>query len=225
MRSAPMVCPLCAGRSGEIPGAGPRVLAHCAQCDLVFVPREEHDSPEQERARYETHQNTIDNAGYVSMFERFISLLVERGRGIQTIVDYGCGPGPVLVELLRRRGFEAVGYDPFFAPDADMSGPFDAVVSTETFEHFASPGLELQRISRMIRPGGILAVMTLFHPGPDAEKLGNWWYARDPTHVSFYSPATARWIAGRFNYDVVFCDDRQIVLFRRRPDEDAGKRS
>lgn len=148
------------------------------------------------------------------MFESVLGLLERFCPSVESLLDYGCGPGPVLVELLRRRGYRAVGYDPFFAPDTDLTGPFDAVVSTETFEHFSDPGREMKRLVRLIRPGGYLAVMTLFHPGPDG--LADWWYIRDTTHVAFYSTATLDWICSAHGLTTVYRDDRNFAIMRRR---------
>jgi hypothetical protein len=48
----------------------------------------------------------------------------------------------------------------------------------------------------MLAPGGILGVMTMFHPGEGS--FADWWYRRDPTHVCFYNEATMRWIGERY---------------------------
>lgn len=148
------------------------------------------------------------------MLERPLHLLREHGDDVHRVLDYGCGPGPVLVKLLRRAGYESVGYDPNFAPDADlMTGSFDAVISTETFEHFAEPAKDVARIIDLLRPGGYLCVMTLFHPG--AEKVKDWWYARDPTHVSFYTRKTMEWICSAFGLSLLSCDEKNLTLMRR----------
>ena len=47
------------------------------------------------------------------MFEAFIhkSIFPYQER-INKALDFGCGPGPVLAELLKRRGLEVEIYDP-----------------------------------------------------------------------------------------------------------------
>jgi len=149
------------------------------------------------------------------MLERPVRLLHEHGRDVHRVLDYGCGPGPVLVELLCRAGYDAVGYDPNFAPDTDLAHPFDAVISTETFEHLTQPKKDIARIVELIRPGGYLCVMTSFHPGP--EKIEDWWYVRDPTHVSFYSRKAMAWICGAFGLSLLSCDEKNLTLMRRAP--------
>lgn len=125
------------------------------------------------------------------------------------ILDYGSGPSPVLVELLRSRSHDVVGYDPYFNPDADLGCTYDAIVSVETFEHFRNPRSELTTIRRLLAPGAPLIVKTLFHQGIDS--LDNWHYVRDRTHVAYYSAATFAWIADAFNLQLKQHDDRTLA--------------
>jgi SAM-dependent methyltransferase len=175
------------------------------------VPRVCHLDAEAQRARYAKHRNSADDAGYVAMLRRPVALLRQYHPAARRVLDYGCGREQILVGLLRREGYEAVGYDPLYGSDADMSSPFDAVVAVESMEHFPEPGGELQRIRGLLAPGGCLVVMTALHRGPDTIK--DWWYARDPTHVSFYSAATMTYIAEAFGFRILFTDNkRNLVL-------------
>lgn len=189
----------------------------CPACDLIFVPRHLHLSDADQVARYALHQNTLDNEEYVSRFERLISMLKIHVPGIRRVLDYGCGPGPVLVDLLRCAGYDAEGFDPHFAPNTNLSRPFDAVLSTETFEHFSSPGVEIPKIVRLIRPGGCLAVMTEFHRGP--EHFAKWHYPRDPTHVAFYSPATFVVMCRMFGLELSHSNEKNIIFLRKHTGE------
>jgi len=218
---AEIPCPLC-----ETPPSGPRAsiaafgrtLFACRTCELIFVPPADHVPPEQERTRYALHKNTIDNVGYVARFERLMALIPGLNDTPRRILDYGCGPGPVLVELLRRRGHDAVGYDPYFASNADLSRPFDVVFCTETAEHFRRPRESFEHLASLIAPAGMLAVMTAWHPGPDG--VGQWWYVRDETHVSFYALRTFEWIARRWGFTFEATVHREIVILRSaRPSE------
>jgi 2-polyprenyl-3-methyl-5-hydroxy-6-metoxy-1,4-benzoquinol methylase len=165
-----------------------------------------------QKLRYQKHENTIDNPGYVDMLGRPIALMRQYARGVHRVLDYGCGPGPVLVELLKRGGYEAFGYDPLFASDTDLARVFDAVISVETFEHFADPRAELERILNLLRPNGYLVVMTQFHQGSDT--IQDWWYARDPTHVAFYSHTTLDWICGEFDLELLQRDDKDLAIMQ-----------
>ena len=207
------ICGLCGESSRFALKAYDRPFYFCDNCELIFVPRHLHLSPEDQAARYGMHENTMENAGYVARFANLISQIKTHAPDVRRILDYGCGPGPVLVDLLRRAGYKAAGYDPYFASETDLSSPFDAVVSTETIEHFSRPGEEIRRICALIRPGGFLFVMTEFHQG--LNHFAKWHYPRDPTHVAFYGPRTLDCIARTFGLTLQFSDGRNTAGFRR----------
>ena len=120
--------------------------------------------------------------------------------------------------MLQDAGMVMAIYDPYYAPDADaLARPYDFVTCTEVVEHFHQPARDWSRLTGLLKPGGWLGVMTQLAPPP--ESFLQWRYRRDPTHVSFYSLATFRWIAGRFGFameqvrsDVVFLQRLAGVL-------------
>jgi 2-polyprenyl-3-methyl-5-hydroxy-6-metoxy-1,4-benzoquinol methylase len=206
-------CHLCGTDSPLACAAIARSFHHCPQCDFIFVPTLQHLSEDAQRERYLQHHNTIDDAGYVATLREPIALLRKHAPAAQRVLDYGCGPTPVLVELLRREGFDAHGYDPLFPSGDALTPPYDAVISTETFEHFADPAQELRRIMSLLGPKGLLIVTTHFHAGPQA--LQDWWYARDKTHVAFYSLRTLRAIAAGHGMALTFTDGTRVACFAR----------
>ena len=66
------------------------------------------------------------------------------------------------------------------------------------FEHFHDPYAEFARLDSLVRPGGILGLMTCFQT--DDARFAAWHYRKDPTHVVFYREATMRFIARRFGW-------------------------
>ncbi len=186
---------------------------HCHHCDLVFVPKEQHLGPTEEKARYCLHDNTLENSGYVRMFTDKFPILAAHWQDVVTVLDYGSGPGPVLVELLNREGYRAVGYDPYFAPDTDLAGPYDAVISTEAFEHFSSPARDLHRLVSSIRTGGYLAIMTMLRT--DQVAFLDWWYMADPTHVALYSSQTLSWIAEAYRLSIRYSNNHDFIIYQK----------
>ena len=111
-------CPLCAGtrypRISPINGA-----ATCAAtaAQLVFVPARFYLDRGAERAEYDLHQNEPGDAGYRAFLSRLLEPLTERLEPGARGLDFGCGPGPALAEMLREAGFDVSLYDSFYLPD------------------------------------------------------------------------------------------------------------
>lgn len=210
-------CPLCGEAAHFLASLPARPVHACPRCELRFIPEPWHVSPERERARYQLHRNRLEDEGYVRFLMPVVEALARHLRprcgdeGV--ILDYGSGPTPVLIELLTRRGFRAVGYDPYFAPDADLDHPFDAVVSTETFEHFREPRRDIARVAALLRPGAPLIVMTaLCTAGRD---FPTWPYANDETHVAFYAEETFRFVAAAMGLRVVETNGKHLVVLQK----------
>ncbi|SDC83326.1 class I SAM-dependent methyltransferase [Geotoga petraea] len=209
-----MKCPLCDSKNDKFLNHKNRSFYHCDNCDGIYVDKEDYLDVEEEKQRYSTHNNTIENKGYVKMFQRFLDDTVRKfSDDINTVLDYGCGPGPVLAELLKKDGFEVDYYDPVFYPEIDESKKYDLVTCTEVFEHFHNPKENIKKILKKIKKGGYLAVMTYFHDGKDVFK--NWFYKDDPTHVFFYNTNTFKYIADEFNLEILFNNSTKHVLLKK----------
>lgn len=207
-------CPLCGSGMRSPRTYAKRTFQHCSSCDLISVPSRNHLDEAAERDRYLLHQNSSADAGYIATFDGPIRCLSTYAPDARRVLDYGCGQTPVLVELLRERGYDAVGYDPLFSPNLENNTRFDAIVCVETAEHFRAPRADLEKMHGLLSARGCLIVKTHLHGGP--ESIDGWWYARDMTHVAFYSRATFEWIAQRFGLDIVECDSLSLVCFRKR---------
>ncbi|MGD9930728.1 MAG: class I SAM-dependent methyltransferase [Mangrovibacterium sp.] len=206
-------CPLCAsqGDFAAITGLMDRVFRRCDNCNLVFV--EQHFLPEreEEKARYDQHNNSIDEPGYVNFLNLAVMpALPYLSKGMKGL-DYGCGPGPTLSILLEREGYPCGNYDPIYFPDLP-AGPFDFIFATECFEHFFDPAKELNRLKQLLKPGGLLVVMTKFWEHFD--QFTNWFYSNDNTHVTFYRTDTFQYVCRQFGFSMIETDGDRIVILR-----------
>ena len=188
----------------------------CEECEFIFLHREYILGAKEEMQRYALHQNNIGNKGYVEMFNCFIDkIILSQKKRIQTALDFGCGPGPVLAELLKRRGIETDIYDIYFAPKKVYKNKqYDLITSTEVFEHLASPLIILQKMEQLLSIGGIIALMTVFHPQV-SNTFKSWWYRRDPTHISFYVQKTFEVLANRVGLKLIYCDNKKNVVLSK----------
>jgi len=165
----------------------------CSRCKYVFIDEDLLPSADFEKSRYDLHENTIDNEGYVSMLEDFI-LWCGEVKGLR-ILDFGCGPGPVLAELLGRYGADVSLYDPFYFDDKSvLDEQYDLVVSTETFEHLHYPSKDLRVIASVLKPDGFVKGQTQFYPSA-ADEFADWYYVNDKTHVGFFNEDVFRFLS------------------------------
>lgn len=222
-------CPLCFHHHIEHVEVSTKPLfkyGHCQQCDLIFMAPSDLPMPNQEKARYEFHQND-ETAGYrqfLNPVKKFLnSVYSPELRCELTGLDFGSGPHEVSVlqKMLKEEGFYLESYDPFFKPQEELLGyRYDYITCTEVVEHFHKPAQSWSKLAELMRPLSHLIVMTDL--SATKTEFDTWSYRRDHTHVAFYSEKTMKWIAARWGFDLVSIEGNLIVF--RKSDKYAGPR-
>ena len=197
-----------------------KVYHHCDYCDFTHLDPQFHLSLEEEKLRYDQHQNTSENRQYTEIFKCFIDTTVmdcfaPMGLAMTIeVLDYGCGPNPVLATMLQELGFITDIYDPYYAPQELAPKSYDLVTSTEVFEHLREPLETLRHIRELLKPNAYLAIMTKFICLLD--EFPSWRYKDDITHISFYSPKTFSVIAQTLELDLIKHNSQDIVVLRKK---------
>lgn len=193
-------CPVCrAEEARPLLSREGRDYWRCETCRATFLDPAQHLSAPAEVAHYRHHRNEVADPGYRRFLARLAEPLLARLGPRAQGLDYGCGPGPALAAMLSEAGHRVALYDPFFFPDpAPLAQDYDFITCSEVVEHFRDPAAEFARLARMLRPGGLLAIMTCFQV--DDDSFGHWHYRRDPTHVVFYREETFHHIARRHGW-------------------------
>ena len=156
-----------------------------------------------ELARYELHENDAEDPAYETFLSRLAGPVIARTPAGARGLDYGSGEADALAQLLTRSGRPTVAYDPAFRPSAAvLDERYDFVVCSEVIEHVHEPRALFERFDRLVRPGGIVGIMTGMYD--EVPSFADWWYIRDLTHVCFYSKATMEWIARELGWRVAF---------------------
>jgi 2-polyprenyl-3-methyl-5-hydroxy-6-metoxy-1,4-benzoquinol methylase len=194
-------------------------IVRCARCGFLFVSpppsQEELASFYQQMSYYQGSEY-----GYANYFaqrpaherlarERLVR--IERLRPYRgRILDVGCAAG-FFLHVAKTRGWEPVGVEVSremaryaeellnvsVASTTPLLGAaptsFDAVTMWEYIEHIADPRSEVERLTTLLKPGGILALST-----PNA----NYWVAvhrpsywrefKPPAHIGFFTEVTLR---------------------------------
>lgn len=205
-------CPLCGSDKIQLYFEDKnRIYLSCLECFLVFVPREFHLSKTAEKSEYDLHNNDPMDPGYAKFLSRLSKPLQKRLANEQKGLDFGCGPGPVLDQVMKDHGHDMDLYDPFYFNNRVIfSKKYDFITATEVVEHLHDPGKEFDLLFDLLIRGGWIGIMTKLVI--DKEKFSQWHYIRDLTHVCFYSQSTFKYIARRYEASLTFIGNDVILL-------------
>jgi 2-polyprenyl-3-methyl-5-hydroxy-6-metoxy-1,4-benzoquinol methylase len=195
-------CPLCTNATRKEYYSGKyRRYFECSYCGLIALDQQQLPTMEEAVARYRHHQNSSDNAGYRNHLNTLVVPLLRLLKAGVNGLDFGCGPSPVLSQILAQNGYQVDNYDPVFYPKELVSEvTYDFITCTEVIEHFFKPHEQFTKLIKLLNVGGCLAVMTEVYD--ETIDFASWWYVRDITHVSIYQSKTFDWIAKEFQLAV-----------------------
>lgn len=194
------------------------ILFHeCPNCEFIFKDEKNHSSREEEIRKYDEHQNSIQNIGYVNFLTDFIESAVSPFINKGKVLDFGSGPSPVLAAILKDvYHFDVDIYDLYYATEKVYENQvYDLITSTEVIEHLVDPLNAFQLFYDHLKPFGILSIMTLFHP-KNRQLFFDWHYMRDKTHVSFFTPKTCRYMADLYHLDFIDTNNYRYAVFKKR---------
>ena len=184
-------------------------LYECAECGTLYQPslppggeladlyREMHDEAylAEEPGRRRTAGRLLD--------------LVGRYAPAGRLLDVGCGHG-LLLDEARRRGYEVEGLELSASAAAyarDVLGlevherPLDehqtehgyaVIVMADVIEHLESPATAIRRCRDLLRPGGVLCVVTPDPSSATARLAGARWWGLLPAHTFLVPRLTLR---------------------------------
>jgi len=165
----------------------------------------------EEKKRYNLHENFIENIGYRNFLSQVITPIKERLRKGAIGLDFGSGPSPVLATLLEIEGYKTSFYDPYYANDQNVfNKKYDFITLTEVAEHFYYPAIEFEKILHLLKPKGYLVVMT--SRTDTITDFKNWYYQKDPTHVSFYADKSFEFLASKYKLSISIIDNKIVIL-------------
>ena len=186
----------------------------CPTCGFLCKQAAFHPSYEAEEMRYLEHNND-DDIRYKAYMERFIENHVAPLGVLDTILDYGSGPYPMLAKVLEEKGYLVSIYDPFFAADKGyQSMSYQAIILQEVIEHIQDPMKALREVVSLLETGGYLIIQTQFRTMPEADIM-NWWYRRDLTHISFFNQLTFEYIAQTLGLTIHKSNHKDVIIFTK----------
>jgi 2-polyprenyl-3-methyl-5-hydroxy-6-metoxy-1,4-benzoquinol methylase len=183
----------------------------CAGCKAIVKDEKQYLNPVEEKAIYEKHNNDVADIRYQNFTMPITQYVLDTCLPAHKGLDFGSGTGPVISSMLKKKDFDIVPYDPFFAPDQSIfNATYDYIVSCEVFEHFNNPKLEIDRLVSLLKPNGMLLIMTLLYN--DQINFNTWHYRKDPTHIFIYRKETIEYIAKEQKLNILMVTDRFLAL-------------
>lgn len=182
-----MNCPLC--KSSDLKTFDRdkfRTYQLCSDCQLISVPRNELISADEEKARYDLHEND-GNDEYRSYLTAIANTLLPKLSAQSKGLDFGCGKSLLMEKILESHGHSVESYDIYFHPkDGVLDEKFDFILLSEVIEHLAQPLEVMESLRGKLSTGGKIFLKTKLYP-PDPMSFTSWSYKRDPTHIQFFS--------------------------------------
>ncbi len=207
-----MICRICLNHSSKIDvPVQRRKFCYCDNCGLIFVPEENWVSVEEEKERYEKHNNTPENKGYVKYLGQVAEIVGKLKKTSPRILDFGSGKSAVLTGILKEHGLDCTAYDPLFDINTDIDGQlYDIIILCEVIEHLRNITDELARIKKLLKADGTLIIRTRLYPSK--AKIAEWWYGQDKTHINFFSRRTIDEVARKLERFKITSEAEDIFI-------------
>jgi len=187
----------------------------CANCDtvqkLLTVQEYLGLNPSYDPGHFLDSRNEAEIREYLNvenatrLLARVIAAHLPGHSGLRRFLDVGCGMGAYLLAA-RALGFEALGFEPsanharvavehlkldvvqdYFSADK-VSGKFDLVMLSHVIEHIYAPREFIHELLGVLKPGGVLIVVTPNTRGLVAASTGAAWAMLKPLdHVTLIS--------------------------------------
>lgn len=198
-------------------------IVRCAGCGHMQLARMPSDAElESAYADAASDDYVEEEAGQRETARRMLTRIEAHAPRREAILDLGCWVGFLLAEARERGWREQVGIEPsafasgyardrlgldvrtddlFTAPLPERH--FDAVVLGDVIEHLPRPGEALDRIERLLAPGGV-AWFALPDSGSRlARMLGARWWSVIPTHVQYFTRGSIATLLEHHGFEVL----------------------
>ena len=214
-----------AGPQGLIPttdryGSALSDIVRCERCGHMQLERMPSDAELGEAYGEAASEDYVEEeAGQRETARRALALIERHTGGPGAIVDLGCWVGFLLAEA-RERGWRTLGVEPSGFASAyarerlgldvvtgDLltatlpEHEWDAVVLGDVIEHLPRPAEALDRIARLLKPGGVVYMALPDAGSRVAGLMGARWWSVLPTHVQYFTRDSMAALLRRRGYE------------------------
>lgn len=199
-------------------------IVECRHCGLVYAnPRWSADDVMDAYSAVQDETYVEERLGRELTFRRHLRDM-ERVTGPaegRALLDVGAYIG-VFVEMAADAGWQAQGIEPseWAAAEAQRrgldvrvgtldtvtlsEGSFDVITMWDVIEHLADPAAEIEKVRKLLRPGGWLVVHTMDIDAPLSRIAGRRWPWLMDMHLYYFSKGTLRRMLSEQGYNVVW---------------------
>ncbi len=204
-------CTLCNSKALLFEEIKQKKYYKCPECLSVLLHPAYYISNEEEKSRYEEHNNDVQDPNYQKFVSPIVTSIKQSFTPEHIGLDFGAGTGPVITKLLRDEGFNIDLYDPYFYNNPEkLTERYDYIACCEVIEHFHNPEKEFRLLRSLLKRGGVLFCMTEVY-SEDID-FAKWYYNNDSTHVFFYHAQAFNWIKSNLNYSDAIITKRLVTL-------------
>ncbi len=212
-----MQCPICS--QGCSPFTDKKLHTHyyhCKACHFIFKSPDHYQGYDEQKERYDLHQNEEFSKGYRAYFKRFMDFVLPLAGTPESALDFGCGATSLLAKMMTEEGIDCDFYDPIYHTRTTYQDKkYDLIVSVEVFEHLHHPKEVFEHLLSKLNEGGYLAIQTQFHYNA-IESFLNWYYRLDPTHITFFDPETFRSLADLYGCEYRGDNGKNMVVIQKQ---------
>lgn len=205
-------CRLCGSRSiKSLFKKGDVLIFRCLDCGTVFLGNDLDEDSIKALYKYYSSSGFSNYLSPVTQlrYEKILDSF-EKYRKNNALIDVGCGAGYFMLSA-SRRGWKADGTEiseeairlaaekgqkVFKGDVSDMDlkdRTYDVAVLMELLEHASNPELIIKRLSRALRPGGLLYITTPNYNSLTRRIAGNNWGMFSKEHMFYF---TAKGLSG-----------------------------
>jgi len=197
-------------------------LARCRDCGHVFA--DPCPAPEFIGSLYGGVEDPLYDEetegrekNFLQVLARLETILTDKGR----LFDVGAATG-ILMNLARGRGWDVDGADPSAWAAATAGAKYglavreglfetlaldpesvDAVTMVDFIEHTARPFDAVQKAAEILKPGGVLCLVTPSLRSVAARLAGRKWWHYRPAHLAYFTRRSLDALLGRAGFTVV----------------------
>ena len=195
-------------------------IVKCKNCGLVYTnPRppkplleEGYSTGKDETYLLESSSRSINAHLSLNTIKRFVrgGKLLELGSSVGYFLNAarldfdiaGFEPSKWACDIAKER-FKLEIFNSPFKTENLTPETFDVISMVDVIEHLTDPKDTLKKVSELIKPGGLLYIVTPDISGLTAKILRKYWWGLRPSHIYYFTPKTLNKMLKELGFKVV----------------------